>query len=47
MIDFIDDKEMQNVPGPGKYDDESSKIINRSLVSKFKSVILGGSITNK
>lgn len=42
-LDFIDDKEQASVPGPGNYDDESSKMLGKNVISKFKSAILGGS----
>ena len=31
------------IPGPGNYDDGSSKMVGKNLISKFKSVVLGGS----
>lgn len=38
---------MQSVPGPGKYDDETSKMTGKNMISKFKSAVLGGTMTSK
>lgn len=42
-IDFIDDKERSTIPGPGNYEDDGSRMTGKNFVSKFKSVVLGGS----
>lgn len=47
MIDFIDDKEMSMVPGPGNYDDETSKMVGKNLISKFKSAVLAGPMQSR
>lgn len=46
-LDFIEDKEMAIVPGPGNYEGESSKLIGKNLISKFKSAVLAGPMMSK
>lgn len=43
ILDFIENKETMEVPGPGKYIEDSSSIMNKSQTSKFRSSSLGSS----
>lgn len=38
---------MATVPGPGNYEGESSKLIGKNLISKFKSAVLAGPMMSK
>lgn len=37
MLDFIDDKEQKDVPGPGRYTEHFANEEGRAALSKFRS----------
>ena len=41
IIDFVENKEQSEVPGPGTYEEDEVKLTGKNIVSKFKSSVSG------